>query len=394
MTIYDDIRSNAASAEDMVENQFVVTQGWATTMMNQTLSFLNALSSGSAFTVPEVILSNPFPTAPIIGNFDAVSPGEFILSYSTPTRPTVVVSPLDGIFLFSGSNYSSLISSEIVDKLLDIFNNGGTGLNSDVEAAIFARALARKELKDSTLYTEAEDYFASRGWVLPPGVLSGRLLEIQKEIYRENGQLNYEVMIKQAELADQNTRHNLEQAIQLETLTRTYYIQNELKDLEISKTISLTMFQEFSTKVEAGKLSIQLYEADIQNMIALIDAQVKAYIGKVEAYRTQADAYKSTVTAKTAVYETEANVIKIDSDIQLGEINAELSAFLGLAQLNASISEAAARVSAQVAAGAMSAVNAGVSFSYGANQGASASDNYNESHSYANDVQEILYAYE
>lgn len=394
MAIWDDINNNADDAHDLVGDQFTITQNWATTMMNETLSFLNALTTSTSFTVPDVVLQNGFPTAPTIGSFNVSPPGEFSLSYTTPTRPTVSISQLEGIFLFSGNNYSSDISDDILSKIETTLQNGGTGLGSAIEEALFARARVRKEARDAALYTEAEDYFAERGWTLPTGMLSGRLLEIQKAIAQEDNQIDYEITIKQAELADVNTRHNLEQAIAMESMLRTYYINNELKNLEVSKATSLATVQEFTSNVEAAKLDIAMYDADIRAMISLIDAQTKAYLGEVQAYQTRADAYKSVNDALASIFIAEANVSKIDADIQLAEIDAELRAFLGSAQIDAAAAEASARVSAQIAAGAMSAVNAGVSFSYGASQSASASDNYSETHSYDTSVSEILHSYE
>lgn len=394
MAIWDDIRDNAENAHDLVGDQFTITQNWATTMMNQTLAFLNSLNVSTSFDVPELVLENSLPAGLDITDFDAVAPGEFTLSYTTPTRPVVAVSPLDSVFLFSGSNYTSSIAQDIIDKITDTFENGGTGLDAAVEAAILQRALTRKESKDAALYQEAEEYFASRGWVLPNGMLSGRLLEIQKLIAQEDDQLSYEIMVMQAQLADQNTRHNLEQAIALEVALRTYYLNNELKDLEVAKALSTATIQSFMSNVEAMKLSISMYETDVTAMVALIDAQTKAYLGEVQAYAARADAYKSVVDAKAAVFMAEASVVKTEADIKIAVLDAELRAFLGVAQLDAAAAEAAAKVSAQIAAGAMSAVNAGVSFSYGASQAASASNNYSESHSYENSVSEILHAYE
>jgi len=394
MGLYDDIRTNSNEAQEMVENQFSITQNWATTMMNQTLSFLNAMNTTSSFVVPSITLEHSLPASLDISDFAAVAPGEMTLSYTTPARPSVSVSSLSGIFSFSGALYSSEIIEGILSKISGTLSNGGTGLGAAVEAALWARALTRKEAKDAALYTEADDYFASRGWVLPVGMHSGRLLEIQKEISREDALLNYEIMTVQAQLADQNTRHNLEQAVGLEGLLRDYYLKNEALKLEVSKAYSTATVQEFTANVEAGKLQLSIYETDVQAMISLIEAQVKAYLGRVQAYESQATAYKATVEAKATAFAAEASVVKTEADIELAKLDAQIKAFLGVAQLRASTAEGAARVSAQVAAGAMSAVNAGVSFSYGANQSASGSDSTSTQFSYANDVQEILYAYE
>jgi hypothetical protein len=393
-SIIDDIEGTAAEAEDMVDDQFRFTQNWAQTMLNETIAFLNQLNTTSNWTPPEIILERELPDDIEIGEFEAIPPGEFTLSYATPTRPTVILNPPEGIFSFTGVDYAELLSDEVKAKVRDMLAEGGTGLSADVEQAIYDRAISRREAEDVRLYNETENYFASRNWVMPPGMLSGRLLEISKEISRANDYVSAEVMIEMARLANENQQFTVQQAIVLDAQIREFYQRNELKNLQIATTTAENLVREFSAKVEGARAEIDIYVADIQAMIGLIRGQVEAYVGQAQAFQAQADAYRAEAQAKGAIFTAQADVVRAEADVKIAEVNAEIQAFLGVAQLEASVAEAAARVSAQVAAGAMSAVNAGSSFSY--NGQISAGVNYNDTESYGESLStsEFLHSYE
>ncbi len=395
-SIIGGIENTAEEAEDMVEDQFRFTQNWAQTMLNETIAFLGQLNTTKDWEPPELILERELPPDMDIDPFVAIPPGEFTLSYTTPDRPTIILNPPEGIFSFTGVDYSELLSDEIKQVIRTNLAAGGTGLPSDVEQAIYDRALARREAEDVRIYSDTENYFASRNWPMPTGMLSGRLLEITKEISRANDQINAELLIEMARLADANTRFTIQMAVTLDAQLREHYIRNELKNLEVATQTAEGIALEFSLKMESAKTEIALYSTDVQAMIAIIDGQVRAYVGEAQAFKALADAYAAEVGAVSTAWNAQADVVRAEADIKIAELNAEVQAFLGVAQLEASVAEAAARVSAQVAAGAMSAVNAGVSFSYNGQMSAGVSYADTESESFAQSLstQQILHAYE
>ena len=109
-------------------------------------------------------------------------------------------------FVYNEGVYSSLLDAAVKEGLLNWIENGGTGLDADVENELWERTLARTEADNERAYREAENYFASRGYDLPPGALAGRLLEINREIVRNRTQINAEISIEQARLAQNNTQ--------------------------------------------------------------------------------------------------------------------------------------------------------------------------------------------
>lgn len=366
--IVNNVEDNADDAESLVRSQFGAAQTWAGSMLAQTMTFLAQLQTATSFTVPSVSLDVSLPTTITFPSFDAQAPADLVLSYATPDVPVVNITPLDGSFSFAVSDYASNLGDELIAKIRTDLAAGGSGLSAAVEQAIYDRATARRETEDVRIYTEAENYFASRGWALPPGMLSGRLLEIQKEITRDNNRINAEILIKQAELADTNTRFIKELAAKIEEMLRTFYIQDQTFELNLSNSRVDASVKEFETKISKTRTEIEKYSAETQAVLGQIQAQVNAYLGEVEAYKAEAGAYDAVVGAQAASYKAIADVATAEAQVEVARVNTALQPILAESSLRVEAAKGGASVAAQIAAGAMSAVNAGVNFNYAGGQ--------------------------
>lgn len=366
--IVKNVEDNADDAESLVRTQFGTAQSWASDMLIQTLAFLTQLQTSTTFTVPSVELDVSLPSTITFPSFAAVEPADLTLSYTTPNVPVVNLTPLDGTFSFAVADYISDLGDELITKIRADLAAGGSGLSATVEQAIYDRAVARRETEDVRIYTEAENYFASRGWTMPPGALSGRLLEIQKEITRDNNRINAEVLIKQAELADTNTRFIKETATRIEEMLRTFYVNDQTFELNLANSRVEALVKEFETKRSEAQTEIEKYSAESRAVVDLIQAQVSAYLGEVEAYKSKAAAYEATVGAQAASYKAIADVATAEAQVEVARVNTALQPILAEANLKVEAAKGGASVAAQVAAGAMSAVNAGVNFNYAGGQ--------------------------
>lgn len=85
--------------------------------------------------------------------------------------------------------------------LLSVINNGYSGLPAAYEQAIWNRARSRDTLEALRLEEEAVSQFAARGFSLPPGVLSNRLLTVQQDAANKSSTIARELAIKQMEIA-------------------------------------------------------------------------------------------------------------------------------------------------------------------------------------------------
>lgn len=229
------------------------------------------------------------PTAPIFQALSFPEPitldfGEF--TGTLPDFSSVNESTAD--FSYTESNYSSDIYFELVKKILNDLRNGGTGLDIDVETAIYARALERQRVENERLYRQVESQLSARGFNLPNGAFISNILSVQQEISSKNDQTNMEIMINQAELAQKNTQFIIEKGIQLEGLLRDFFNNQQNRALEAAKTVAVQGLETLKAQVSIFNLKLEAYKADA----AVFETNVKAKLSAVEIYKSQMEGVK------------------------------------------------------------------------------------------------------
>jgi hypothetical protein len=233
------------------------------------------------------------------------------------------------IFEYSEAMYESTLKSAVENKLVDLVIDGGTGLAEDVEAAIWERARDRLALKNEQMYDEAEGYFASRGFNLPPGALSSKLSEIQKEQVRADQQLNYEISIEQARLAQTNTHFAITSVIQHEANVMIYITNRNNRMLDAAKYVQETAIAIFNAqvanyakKLAAYQASAAVYESKIRASGLILEnykAQLEGVRLTAEIQRQRMELYGIQITAINALatlYRTEMEAVRIQADIE------------------------------------------------------------------------------
>jgi len=281
---------------------------------NQNLNIDNLLPEAFDQSPPQLA----FPTAPT-PNFGDVpaAPGVNVptadpqLNLDLPDAPQLLdlnVSKFDGVQLPAidfdvpeftvaapsikpytpGAGYSSSLLTALKDQLLDSIQNGGTGLNPDVENAIWDRGREREYRQASDALAEL-DRMESMGFHLPPGVYADGRFKVQTELSKNIAGHSREVMIKQAELELQNVQQALQTAEAAEA-----------KALEINEAVEQRSFEAARYATQAG---IELYNAKVRaygayveayrSKVAIYEAQVRAELSKVEAYKAEVDAEQS-----------------------------------------------------------------------------------------------------
>jgi len=279
-----------------------------------------------SYTLPDVptLQDILLPSAPeiTIPSFDGVS-------------PDIDIVPPGSLFSYQEGTYQSDLEDAIKEKLLTDVRDGGSGLGEDVEDAIWNRARARMELQKERVYTEAEDYFASRGWEIPPGALGGRLQEAVKEQERADTQINYEIMIEQAKLAQNNTQFAITQGLELER-TRINLV-NQIADraFNAAKYLQEAAIGVFNAEVTKANLELDKYKTQASVYTSLIQAsllELERYKGLLEGARLESDIQKSYIDIYVArlnavqviggIYRTEMDSAKIKVDTQKAVLDA------------------------------------------------------------------------
>lgn len=218
-----------------------------------------------------------------------------------------------------GQGYTSslltLLDSKITQRL-----DGFSAMPPEVEQAIWDRGRDReiKQLQDGLDDLERME---SLGYALPPGIWLDARTKLQTEYAAQSYGHSREVMIKQAELQQQNVRHAIDSAISLEGRLIEQYNQIETRTLESAKYVTNAGVEIYNAKVKAYSAYLDAYKTKA----AVYEAQIRGEMAKVEAYKAemQAEELKAQVnTALVQQYKTQ-----IDAQMALVELfKAELSA--------------------------------------------------------------------
>ena len=257
-------------------------------------------------TVPDVpaVGAVAVPSAPTITLPDAPT----YLALSTPTfggvdmhedwlanleniPPLTLVEPTP--YTYSpGPQYASALLTDLKATLLSRLS-GGTGLPTAVEQAIWDRGRSREA--QIGLANEAEIMRNSEalGFQLPAGVLAAQLRQAQQDTYDKLSALSRDVMIKQAELEQENIKQTIDEGIRME---------GQLID--------------YSYKLE--QLTFESAKFTAENAVAIYNAMVDQYKALLEAYQTYATVYKTLIEAelsKVEVFKAEIAAEQAKADV-------------------------------------------------------------------------------
>lgn len=269
------------------------------------------------------------PVVPSLDDITVPSPPEDEVPAFEAVEPNFNVDLPQSIFLYEEAVYSSSLLLATESKLLDIVENGGTGLDAEVEAAIWDRALSRKQVGDLAKHDEAERYFASKGFSIPQGALVSRLTELLTERARAEDDINHEILKKQAELAQTNTHFAITSAIQYESGIMAYLssvAQRTLDAAKYNQEAAIALFragvERYNAQLQGYQTAAVVYESRIRASMLILEK----YKLRLEGTRLQSDIQKSRVevykiqidalTSLMNLYRVEMDSARIKSDIE------------------------------------------------------------------------------
>lgn len=269
-------------------------------------------------TVP-TLKAMDLPKAPTLA--DIIIPGMPEISIAPFDYEAPTFSLDDPAKIVWGGNpvYVSDMWSELLGKVLGNIKNGGTGLVATVETELYKRHLDRTQEENARLYAEANNYFAARGFSLPPGALAGRLNEINQQISRNNLAASRDITISQADLAQKNTQFMVEMGAKLEGMIREFYTSNTNRTLEASKLVAQNAIEVYDAMARGITIKAEIFKA---NAMAY-DSRVKAALTAVEAFKGQIEGAKvSAEVQKTLVdiYTTQVGAVETMMKLYVAEM--------------------------------------------------------------------------
>lgn len=265
--------------------------------------------------------NDPLPLVPTFLELNIPSPQDLTIPSFTldfPTSNSIIIP--GNTFSFSEINYSDDLLEKVKDELLWRLD-GGTGLNPLVEAAIWNRGRDRESksvvLAERALLVDR----ASQGFSRPTGAQLAALEGIVQEAQSKIIELSREIMIKQAELEQENIKTTIQQTIALEDILIRENLAINQRRFEVAKymqDVAVELFKAqvalYNSEVEAYKAFASAYSARVQAELAKVEIfkaqieaeklkgdineqSVKLYVAQLEGIKTNVEIYKSLMSA-------------------------------------------------------------------------------------------------
>lgn len=258
-------------------------------------------------------------------------------SVARPTRPTIsfnitsllaqlgaLVAPTAPVdtFSYTEPGYTSALRPAMLDKLLTDLLNGGYGIDTNDEIALFNRERDREVLATRITIEEVKRQSAETGFTMPQGAMYLALQKARQEQLAKLSSVNRDIGLKRADLYVQHRERVITQVLATEEQSIGLYnaIQNRAVQIaQVEVQLSIAIF-------DAG---IKLFQAQQQALISQIEAQIESARAQVSIYASDVQAYAAYVNALVAGAQIDIansqNLLK--RDIQAHQSRADIVRF-------------------------------------------------------------------
>lgn len=197
-------------------------------------------------------------------------------------------------------------------------NVGGTGINEDVERALWERSRTRMLKEAARNMADATEKYARAGWPLPPGAMLHTQTLIQQDVRDKLAEQNRDIAIKSFEAEMENIKFAIKTAGDL-FIQALQAVGDYVKTIMLAPQTAADLTQSISgIKNEAAKTLVSLYNAQSAALdpfikLEVTDAELKA--------RAQESNLKSKMqTAEMRMQSTMAN-LKMVGDAAASSLN-------------------------------------------------------------------------
>lgn len=288
------------------------------TAVSPTLAFPTAPSN----TLPTAPGASPSFTSPAIPTAPLVTLPTIptLAALSLPTAPSIdlpvfaALAPDDDLvaptteFQFAEAAYESTLLDPLKAKLLADLTDGGYGIETADEIALFNRARDREVEAMMSRISDAGRAMAMRGFPLPPGELSVHVEQAYQEMQDKVSSASRDITLERSKLYVENRQFTI----------------REVKDVE-------QMLLNFHNAVQERALNVA--RLTVEFSIAIFKALVERYNARLGAYRTEAEVFTSRIRAELAkaeIYRTEVEAVKVSSELQRTQVETYLAQLRGI----------------------------------------------------------------
>ena len=306
----------------------------ATTLLAQADTYLSALSALASDEIVTGTTSLPesydyasvpqvdFPiTAATRGVIDVgalpSAPQAPVTSFSALSTVSMPVDDLlapTTIFSFAEAAYESTLINPLKVVLLNNLLNGGYGIETADEIALFNRSRDREVETMMSRVADAGRAMASRGFPLPPGELSVHVDRAYQEMQNKMSDVSRDITLARTKLYVENRQFTIKEIREIEVVLRNYWNSLQERTLNVAKftaefgmVIYNTLLKRYELRLNASKIT-----ADVNAQIAQVD--VARATAAWEIFRSQIAGFEATLKSVIEPAKLKAEVFRADVD--------------------------------------------------------------------------------
>lgn len=209
--------------------------------------------------------------------------------------------------LLASLNPQYSVQMGAIESQLTRYLEGGTGLNAEVEDAIYSRAREKLDVEAKRVQDAAFADTAARGFTIPNGALYSALARARQDASNNNAKSATDIAVAQAEMEQKN----LQFAVSTSAALRKSMIDSTMAYLQAAVSLNGQALQYAKNMLDAD---IEIYNTEVKVFTMRLDqykAEASVYELKSRIAMNAVEIYKAEIQAYTATLGADKNKIEI-----------------------------------------------------------------------------------
>lgn len=284
-----------------------------------------SIQTDYTFPATPAALDNPFPTEPTLTTITMPAAPSLALPSLTAEAPTddteaptgladqfvarfreispVFTDAVEGQVDAMVAKYNPQFHTQMaaIESQLSTYMAGGTGLDPDVEDAIYERARSKADAEARRAIDTAFNEAAARGFTIPTGAAIAGARRSRQAAADINAQAQREIVVMQAEMEQKNLQFAMQQS-------------QALRQMILSAALNY-----HGNLIQINGQALQYAQAVVGQLVEAYNVQVRAFGVRVDAYRAQVSAYEARLRGTMAA----VDLYKAEIDAQQALLSAD-----------------------------------------------------------------------
>lgn len=295
-----------------------------------TLDVVTVPTDAPTVTIPDVPTYLALST-PTFGGVDLHT--DFLTKLNdVPTLSLVAPTP----YTYNVSEeFKSTTLATVMQGLMARWQQGGTGLPTAVEEAIWNRARDREAKIAQAAIDDIDRQGENLGFPIPVGTTTALRLLRQQEFYDKVSGASRDISIKQAEMEQENIKHALDKCVELEGQLMTYAVNMERLSFDNAAKIADNAIAIYNAQVEYLRALVAAYQVYATAYDTLLKgeqlkldtyrAELQAEMNKAETNRVLVEQYRVQVQAQEALismFTARVNAARAQVEVNVARVQA------------------------------------------------------------------------